>query len=283
MIDSDVSILGCGWLGRRLAQHLVGHEVHVRGSTTTPEKVGALREDGIEPYLLTLGPELAGENVSAFFASPVLVLNVPPSRTADAAEAHYRRQIDAVREAAADGAVEWILFASSTGVYPNVERTVTEADQPPGQPDALPGTRRSTGRAVLAAEERLMRDSSFATTIVRFGGLYGGDRHPGRFLAGRSDIGRPDAPVNLIHQDDCVALLATLLDQNVRGEVFNACADAHPTRQALYTRAAEVLGMAPPTFDESDTTTGKRVDNQKVKDRCGYQFHHPDPMADLEA
>jgi len=282
MIDSDVSILGCGWLGRPLAQHLVAQKVHVRGSTTTPEKVGALRDDGIEPYLLTLGPELAGENVSAFFASPVLVLNVPPSRTADDAEAHYRRQIDAVREAAADGAVEWILFASSTGVYPNVERTVTEADQPPGRPEALPGTRRSTGRAALAAEERLMRDSSFATTIVRFGGLYGGDRHPGRFLAGRSDIGRPEAPVNLIHQDDCVALLATLLDQNVREEVFNACADAHPTRQALYTRAAEALGLAPPTFDESDTTTGKRVDNQKVKDRCGYQFRHPDPVADLE-
>jgi len=282
MIDSDVSILGCGWLGRPLAQHLVAQDVRVHGSTTTPEKVDALREDGVEPYLLTLTPELTGEDVSALFESPILVLNVPPSRTADDAEVHYRRQIDAVCEAAADGAVEWILFASSTGVYPNVERTVTEADQPPGRPDALPGTRRSTGRAVLAAEERLMTDSSFAATIVRFGGLYGGDRHPGRFLAGRSGIGRPEAPVNLIHQDDCVTLLATLLDQDVRGEVFNACADAHPTRRALYTRAAEVLGLEPPTFDESDTTTGKRVDNQRVKDRCGYQFRHPDPMADLD-
>jgi nucleoside-diphosphate-sugar epimerase len=283
MMSVDVSILGCGWLGRPLAQHLVARDVHVRGSTTTPDKIDALRADGIEPFLLSLDPHLTGENAASMFASPILVLNVPPSRDAHDVQAYHCRQIDAVREAAAEGAVEWILFASSTGVYPNVERAVTEADQPPGAPDALPGPRRSTGRAVLAAEKRLMDDPAFATTIVRFGGLYGGDRHPGRFLAGRSNVGRPEAPVNLIHRDDCVALLATLIDQDVRNEVFNACADAHPTRRAIYTRAAEVLGLEPPTFDASDDTTGKIVDNQKVKARCGYEFRHPDPLADLDA
>lgn len=282
MIDANVSILGCGWLGRPLAQRLVDHDVYVRGSTTTPEKVESLREDGIDPFLLTLDPDLSGEDVSSFFRSPILVLNVPPSRGASDVQEQHRRQIDAVRAAAAEGAVKWILFASSTGVYPNVERTVTEADQPPGQPDALPGPRRSTGRAVLAAEARLMDDPAFATTVVRFGGLYGEDRHPGRFLAGRRDVSRPEAPVNLIHRDDCVDLLLTLLEQDVRNDVFNACADAHPTRRAVYTRAAEVLGLDPPTFDESDTTTGKVVDNQKVKAQTGYQFLHPDPLADLE-
>lgn len=283
MIDSDVSILGCGWLGRPLARHLVERGVFVRGSTTTPEKVNALRQDGVEPYLLTLDPGLSGENVASFFASPILVLNVPPSRDADDVCSRYLRKIDAVRLAAGEGDVEWILFASSTGVYPNVERQVTEADQPPGEPDALPGPRRRTGRAVLEAEARLIDDPAFATTIVRFGGLYGEDRHPGRFLAGRTGVSRPEAPVNLIHREDCVALLTTLIKQDCRNEVFNACADAHPARRAVYTRAAEVLGLTPPSFDDSDATTGKIVDNQKVKDRCGYEFRHPDPLADLES
>ena len=283
MINADVSILGCGWLGHPLARRLVDRDVHVRGSTTTPEKVESLQEDGIDPYLLTLDPDLSGEDVSSFFGSSILVLNVPPPRGGDDVHEQHRRQIDAVRAAAAEGTVEWILFASSTGVYPNVERTVTEADQPPGQPDALPGSRRSTGRAVLAAEAQLMDDPAFATTVVRFGGLYGDDRHPGRFLAGRTNVGRPEAPVNLIHRDDCVGLLLTLLEQDVRDDVFNACADAHPPRRAVYTRAAEVLGLDPPTFDESDTTTGKVVDNQKVKATTGYQFLHPDPLADLDA
>ena len=282
MIDTAVSILGCGWLGRPLGQRLVDRDVRVRGSTTTPEKVDALRQDGIEPYHLVLDPDLSGDDPSSVFQSPILVLNVPPPRGTDDVRTYHRRQIDAVRSAAADGDVEWILFASSTGVYPNVERTVTEADQPPGQPEALPGSRRSTGEALLDVEGRLMDDDRFETTVVRFGGLYGNDRHPGRFLAGRTNVGRPEAPVNLIHRDDCVALLLTLLEQNVRDDVFNACADAHPTRRAVYTRAAEVLGLDPPTFDESDTTTGKVVDNQKVKTRTGYQFLHPDPLADLD-
>jgi nucleoside-diphosphate-sugar epimerase len=71
------------------------------------------------------------------------------------------------------------------------------------------------------------------------------------------------------------------LEQDVRNEVFNACADVHPTRRALYVQAAEALGLEAPTFDEADGTTGKAVDNQKLKDACGYQFHHPDPLADL--
>jgi len=280
---SPVSILGCGWLGRPLGVHLVDRGVQVRGSTTTPDKVEALREDGIEPILLTLDPDLDSPDPTPLFQSPVLILNVPPPRGADDVRTVHRRQIEAVRDAAVEGAVEWVLFASSTGVYPTVEQTVTEADCPPGRPDALPGPRRATGEALLDVEKLLVDTPEFDTTIVRLGGLYGGDRNPGRFLAGRTDVGRPQAPVNLLHRDDGVGVFATLLDQDVRNEVFNACADEHPTRTAFYTRAAAALGLEPPTFDESDATTGKRVSNAKIKDRCGYQFQHPDPLADLKA
>ena len=279
---APVSILGCGWLGRALGVHPVEQGVEVRGSTTTPEKIDALRRDGIEPVRLTLDPGLSGDP-GPLFHSPVLVLNVPPPRGTDDVRRVHRRQIEAVRDAATDGGVEWVLFASSTGVYPNVERTVTEADQPPGEPEALSGPRRATGEALLDAEALLMNTPGLDTTVVRLGGLYGDDRNPGRFLAGRTDVGRPEAPVNLLHQDDAVGVFAALLAQEVRGEVFNACADEHPPRRTFYTRAAEALGLAPPTFDETDTTTGKRVSNDKIKARCGYTFRHPDPLADLAA
>ncbi len=281
-MTSSVSILGCGWLGRPLGRHLVDRGLQVRGSTTTPEKLESLREDGIEPVLLALDPGLSGEEPEALFQSSVLVLNVPPPRGTDDVRATHRRQVEAVRDAAVEGGVEWILFASSTGVYPNVEQTVTEADGPPGAPEALPGPRRATGKALLEVEALLMDTPDLDATIVRLGGLYGGDRNPGRFLAGRTDVGRPTAPVNLIHRDDAVGVFATLIEQDVRGEVFNACADEHPTRRAFYVRAAEQTGLEPPTFDDADTTTGKLVSNRKIKARCGYQFRHPDPLADLD-
>jgi len=281
-MTAPVSILGCGWLGRPLGVHLLDDGWTVRGSTTSPDKIDALRRDGIEPTLLTLDPDLSGENPEDLFESSVLVLNVPPPRRADDVRAVHRRQIEAVRDAAVDGAVEWVLFASSTGVYPNVERTVTEAKCPPGQPEALPGPRRSTGEALLDVEGLLMETPDLDVTIVRLGGLYGGERNPGRFLAGRTGVGRPQAPVNLIHRDDAVGVFVHLLDRNVRGEVLNACADEHPTRKRFYTRAAEATGLVPPTFNENDTTGGKRISNEKLTQHYGYSFQHPDPLADVK-
>jgi nucleoside-diphosphate-sugar epimerase len=282
-MSSSVSILGCGWLGHPLGRRLADRGVRVRGSTTTPSKQSALRADGIEPVVLRLDPDLRGDDPGAFFQSPVLVLNVPPPRGQDDVRAVHRRQIEAVRDAALDGAVEWVLFASSTGVYPTVERTVTEADQPPGRPDALPGPRRPTGEALLKVEAMLMETPGFDTTVVRLGGLYGADRNPGRFLAGRTGVGRPEAPVNLIHRTDAVGVFAFLLEQDVRGEVVNACADEHPPRRVFYVRAAEASGLEPPTFDAEDARGGTRVSNRTLTSRLGYSFRHPDPLAGLDA
>jgi Nucleoside-diphosphate-sugar epimerases len=281
-MTSAVSILGCGWLGRPLGQHLVEQGVQVRGSTTTPDKLDVLRADGIDPVLLTLDPDVAGDDPGALFESSILVLNVPPSRGADDVKTRHRQQVEAVRDAAVDGAVDWILFASSTGVYPSVEQTVTEADCPPGEPDALPGSRRSTGEALVDVEGMLMDTDALDTTIVRLGGLYGGNRNPGRFLAGRTDVSRPQSPVNLIHQEDAVGVFTALMEQDIRGDVFNACADEHPARSEFYPQAAAATGLEPPTFDETDDTTGKLVSNQKLKEHLDYQFQHPDPLDDLE-
>lgn len=280
-MTSSVSILGCGWLGRPLGVDLVRRGLQVRGSTTTPDKVDALRRDGIEPTVLTLDPDLTADDPEALFRSTVLILNVPPPRGSADVRSVHRRQIAAVRDAAVDGRVEWVILASSTGVYPNVERTVAETDCPPGEPDALPGPRRATGEALLEVEGLLVETPDFDTTIIRLAGLYGGDRHPGRFLAGRTNVGRPKAPVNLLHRDDGVGIFATILEEDIRGDVFNACADEHPTRKVFYTRAAEALGLDPPTFDETDSTMGKLVSNEKIKVHCGYQFQHPDPLADM--
>lgn len=301
MTDRTISILGCGWLGRPLGARLAAGGLRVQGSTTTPGKVDGLRDDGIEPIVLRLDPDIAveapgshegegegGADAAArerFFGSDVLVLNVPPPRGRDDKADHHRRQIDAVRRAAAAGDVEWVLFASSTGVYPSADRTVTEDDVVPGGDPPSFGTQRETGALLQEVEGRLLDADGFEATVLRLGGLYGGDRHPGRFLAGRTGLSRPEGAVNLIHRDDCIGIVTALLEADDRsavvGEVFNACADAHPSRRTLYTRAADALGLEPPTFDESDASTGKVVDNQKLKDALGYRYRHPDPLADL--
>ena len=283
----DLSILGCGWMGRPLGAHLAGLGLHVHGSTTTPDKLDALRAEGILPFHLTLSPDASGDDLDRFFDTDVLFLNVPPpvrEMPRDAFPDYHRRQIGSVVEHVRASSIDWIVFASSTGVYPNTEGapTVTEDDLPPGRPDALSGPRRTTGRVLTEIEGMLLNLDDVDTTVLRFAGLYGGDRHPGRFLAGRTDVGRPEAPVNLIHRDDCVGIVTAVLQQNARNTVFNACAPNHPTRRALYTRAATSMNLAPPRFDEDGGNPGKVVSNAKLRDRLDYTFHHPDPLVDLE-
>jgi nucleoside-diphosphate-sugar epimerase len=115
-------------------------------------------------------------------------------------------------------------------------------------------------------------------TILRFGGLYGSERHPGRFLAGRSGLARPNAPVNLIHLDDCIGLVEAVMRANARNDVFNAVAPEHPTRQETYTAAAASLGLERPEFDANDERSGKAIRSTKSQDVLGYAYQHPDPL-----
>ena len=283
MSFSSVSILGCGWLGLPLAERLVRQGVAVRGSTTTPSRISVLDDAGIEPFLLRLDPQVTSDEarLEPFFATDALVLNIPPPRDVDDPMAFHCAQVKSVCAAAAQGGTQHLVMASSTSVYPNVERRVTETDQPPGAPDALDGPRRRSGRTLLAAEEAALSADGLSVSILRLAGLYGGSRQPGRFLAGRTDVSRPRAPVNMIHQDDAIGSIIALLEREEDGLIVNACASTHPTRERFYTAAARGLGLEPPTFDSDDARTGKRVDNQRLLTRVGYVLHHPDVMADV--
>jgi nucleoside-diphosphate-sugar epimerase len=59
----------------------------------------------------------------------------------------------------------------------------------------------------------LQGNSRFKTTILRFGGLIGEDRNPIRFLAGRENLENPDAPINLIHQTDCIGIILRIIEK----------------------------------------------------------------------
>lgn len=272
-----IAILGCGWLGLPLGAYLVRQGYHVKGSTTTPEKLGTLAEAGIEPYLLRLdsdpgsgpGQAVQDDDAAGFFEADVLFLNIPPGRRDPDVRVKFGVRIEAVQQRLREAPVGHVVFASSTSVYPNLNRVVVEEDA--GDPPT------ASGQALVEAEEVLRSDGRFGATVVRFAGLYGYSRQPGRFLAGK-EVQGGSAPVNLIHRDDSVAIVAAIIERDVRGEVFNACADEHPTRRALYTQKARQLGLEPPTFQDDEPVPFKIVSNAKLKRHLGYAFRHPDPM-----
>jgi hypothetical protein len=75
------------------------------------------------------------------------------------------------------------------------------------------------GRQLVIVEKLLQMNSRFKTTVLRFGGLIGEDRNP-YILAGRK-TSNPNAPVNLIHQEDCIGIIQNNSNKYL-GETYNA-------------------------------------------------------------
>ena len=269
MAAKSVSILGCGYLGLPVGRELVRRGWRVKGSTTTQEKISVLREAGIEPFLLRLDPSLKGEGVDDFFRSHALFLNIPPGRRRSNAGVFLAGVVANVQEELRKTGAGFVVMASSTSVYANANGWVEETDA--GEPPT------ETGRALLEAEASLRAGAAWDTTVLRFAGLYGYARAPGRFFAGGA-VHNPAAPVNLAHRDDAVAVTVQVLEQDVRGEVFNVCADGHPHRDAFYAEAAAWLSLPPPRKAPGGRSAGKRVSNYKLKERLCYVFLHPDPL-----
>lgn len=269
-----ISILGCGWLGLPLAQSLLCEGYRVKGSTRSFDQLSLLSAGGIEPYYISLNPYIIGRNIHDFLDSDALIINFPPERRDDI-EAYHEAQIKSLISELQISPVEKVLFVSSTSVYPDLNRVVLEADSV--CPDKL------SGKALLSVERLLQSSYHFKTTVLRFGGLIGYDRKPGRFLSGRKELTGGDAPVNLIHRDDCIGIVGRIIERGIWGETFNACADMHPGRKDYYIEQARIGGFVPPRFNDSEKSGFKIVSSEKLKSHLGYIFKYPDPSSISES
>ena len=263
--QKTISILGCGWLGQPLGVRLVQSGYRVNGATTSPEKLPRLAEAGITPFHLTLDPWVRGDQVRDFFRADVLVLALPPQPRRPDVDTYFGEQIQAVIDELHYGSIYFVVFASCTSVYARMNGVVIEGDAGRPRPWSL------EGRALLDAERRLMRDSHFDTTVLRFADLYGYGREVDR---GGGEQGR--TPLNLIHRDDAIGVVEAVIAQDVRHEVINVCADEHPTRRAF----AAHLGLDPAAFAGDGEDAFCLVSNQRLKTRLGYRLRYPDPLDD---
>jgi nucleoside-diphosphate-sugar epimerase len=123
----------------------------------------------------------------------------------------------------------------------------------------------------LKAEQLLQQQDLLKTTIIRFGGLVGPGRHPGRFFAGKKDIPNGRAPVNLVHLDDCIGISLAVIQQYAFGYLFNACSPHHPQKTDFYLQASSQAGLAAPEFRD-ELIKWKVVDSINLSSILDYQF-----------
>ena len=267
-----VAIIGLGWLGMPLALSLLARGYQVLGSKTTPDGVEAARMCGIESYPLLLQPlmECDSEAQDALFNVDALILTLPARRTGDGDNFYFQAVQQVVDTALAHG-VPRIIFTSSTSVYGEADGIVNESS--PLHPVT------HSGRVLKELESWLHSLPGTEVDIVRLAGLVGPERHPGRFMANKTQLTNGHTGVNLVHLDDVVEALNLLLQTPRGGHIYNLCAPAHPTRAVFYPQMARQLGLTPPQFiSEDKTASGKLVDGSLICRELGMVYQYPDPL-----
>ncbi|GGI92694.1 NAD(P)-dependent oxidoreductase [Shewanella hanedai] len=260
-----VSIVGCGWFGLPLARELINQGFTVSGSKRTSGAASELNRDNIAGFTLDLDDDNIDEQaITTHLHTDAIVINIPPEiRKSPGA---YLQRLTLLKRMMANHPYKKLIFISTTGVYPASPNRVTEQDAQPHSPAS----------EILLQAENIFRDNS-NSCVIRFAGLVGPSRNPGRFLAGKKDLAGADSPVNIVHLDDCIGAVACVLVNEKTDAIYNLCAAGHPTRKDFYAKAAQLLSLIEPEFS-LETQMAKEIDGGKITRDLGFNYRHKDPM-----
>ena len=268
-----ITILGCGWLGLPLVKSLLSKGYNVKGSTTSATKLKTLKEAEIMPFQIQLNEQEIIGNVSDFLhETDVLIIAIPPGLRKEilsSEEMTFINKMKTLIPYIEKSGIQKVLFVSSTSVYGDRFPIIEYTESTQTHPDT------ESGRQLVLSEKLLQSNIHFKTTVIRFGGLLGEDRHPIKFLAGRTQIENPDGPVNLIQREDCIGIIIKALDFayiDKWGETFNAVAPQHPTRKNYYQKKAQQFNLPLPNFVEDSKSKGKIISSKKVETILDYSF-----------
>ena len=271
MKNNKISILGCGWLGLPLAEELIKNDYEVTGSTTSESKLKVLKNVGISPFLIKLEENEITGNLESFLANTaVLIVDIPPKLRGNNKE-NFVQKIKNLIPFVENSKVKKVLFVSSTSVYGDTFPIEERDEESALNPDT------EGGKQLVEVEKLLQSNENFQTTILRFGGLIGPERNPAKFLAGQENVANPNAPINFIHQEDCIGIICAMLRQVENdnwkwNDTFNAVTPNHPNRENYYTEKALEMNLKVPTFVKDSNSIGKKISSKKLQGMLHYSF-----------
>lgn len=268
MENMKIAIVGLGWLGFPLAKSLQAKGHEVVGTTRTNSKIETFKAAGIQSIILNDSLDNSQELIRFFENTTACILNFPPNRkeNPDNLKAYGQQ---AVRIASLFPSNCNFIFVSSTGIYPDENQIAEEA--------TFDRNAHAEHNHLAYAETELEKLLGTRLTIVRMAGLIGEQRNLAVYFSGRENLPNGNAPVNLIHQTDCIHILEQIIAKNCWGETFNGCASEHPTRAEYYTFACEKAGIALPTFLKTSAWQGKTISNQKSKNVLDFTYQYDSP------
>jgi nucleoside-diphosphate-sugar epimerase len=274
-------IIGCGYLGRRVAALWLAQGQRVYATTRRPEQADGFRAQGLKPVVCDV---LDAESLKRLPLVDTVLYAVGFDRAAGVT----------MRSVYVDGlarvldhlpAPARILYVSSSSVYGQTDGGWVDEDSPTEPQE-------EAGKVVLAAEQ-ILRAKVPGAMVLRFSGIYG----PGRLLRratiekGEPIVGDADKWLNLIHVDDGAHIVLAANALAVPGQTVNICDDQPVRRRDFYTELARALGAATPTFvpplaalpAPPHELANRRIRNVRMKEKLHANLRYPGYVQGLAA
>lgn len=286
-LNKKVSIIGAGWLGMPLLVKLLADNYHViatkQSAEDLPEIDEILQKRSITTQQYSLMPfsdlslQNRAENITLFqqlFANRQVIITVPPTpflrqysvKEQDRGISDYADFMKNIANIAQNHQAESIIYTSSISVYGNSSGIINE------ELPAMPKT--NSAKAIVAAEKSL-QNLNIPVTILRLAGLIGHGRHPIFSLQGRENIRAPFNAINLLHIDDLIAAILTILRRQVSFlsyDIYNLVAPYHPNRQSYYQALAKQLNLNTPIFEAATPELKKIIDGGKITQKGDFNY-----------
>ncbi|WP_166830762.1 SDR family oxidoreductase [Thalassoroseus pseudoceratinae] len=268
-------IVGCGYVGRRVAKEWLEQGDEVFAVTRSESNAELLRSLGVEPII-------------ADVTQPETLTAIPPIDTLLYAVSHDRSAGYPPRVTYVEGLNNFLkyaahlptrmIFVSSTSVYGVDDGSEVDEDTPTAATT-------ESGRAYVEAETDFWRgfwrkhQDSRIGVVLRSAGIYGPDRLLRRVASLRNQDpipANPDGWLNLIHVDDLVQAILKSELASESGTVL-VCDDRPIQRREYYTKLAELVGASSPVFNSEgkETSLGKRCNNRLLREKFGLELRFP--------
>lgn len=277
---ADKLIIGCGYLGRRIAALWCAHKHRVFATTRSTARADEWRALGLQPILCDV-------------LDPASLRSLPRAESIAYCIGFDRSTGVSMRSLYVDGLANVLaalpqpaprfVHVSSTSVYGQTDGE--EVDE-----NATTEPQEESGKVVLEAEQ-LLRSRFPSAIILRFAGIYG----PGRLLraqsikAGEPIVGDAEKWLNLIHVEDGAAVVAAADERAAPGSIYNVSDGSPVRRRVFYAKLAEVLSAPQPRFVPlvpgevipPHERGHRRIVSRRIREELGVTLRYPDYEAGL--
>lgn len=251
-----IGIIGCGWLGLHLAQHL-SKQYNIYGTNTSKEKCSQLEKLGFESEVDAFSDVEIESDVKPWKILQeldVVIITIPFPKNAefDRLSNRFKNVIQFIKNFDKP-----IFLMSSIGIYPQMDEEMNETNV----------FEESLNQNILGIEN-LMKNEFPQVNILRLAGLMGGSR-----IFSKYKISNPEQIVNHVHYEDICLIIEKMISRKIISKTYNVVAPQHPTKQ-------EVIDFQINKKDSNhitDQDKGRKIVSCTLETELDYQFLHPDP------